>query len=442
MIGSITRVLAPGAIFLLGLSAGAHAWARVEHVPARRAAPTNGKELARALARKNLTHLDLWSYEGPLDLRDLATLTALRELYLCVPQVANLAPLDKLANLERLDLRETKAADFVPLSRLAKLRTLVLGKCPNLTDLTFLTSMPRLTFLAIVDCRGVRSLQPLSRLAALERLDLASLGPAPLDLAPLLRLTKLRDLSLSRLEVRDFEQVGRMTQLNRLLLIEVGATSFAPIARLTGLSSLHIIQCDGVKDLAFLHALPGLADFQLGQRGGAIDLTPMGACTKLRFLYLSSAALRGLDALGKLSRLECLRITACSGLARPSPLGRLARLETLDLTGCRDLADLTALGKLANLTKLNLGHCRNVADISPLARLAKLRRLSLADCKRITDLGPLARLVQLKELDLMGCDGIVHLAPLVGHVRRGCRIKVAPWLRDRLKRLPKAVHGL
>lgn len=119
---------------------------------------------------------------------DLRPLTALRlewlELWGC-RRVTDFAPLAALTSLYHLDLEDTNIDDLTPLDGLAELETLWLRDCEGVTDLT-----------------------PLGGLRKLRKLYIRGVAPA-IDLAPLVGLSKLTVYIDHGQEVRNGKLLGR-----------------------------------------------------------------------------------------------------------------------------------------------------------------------------------------------------------------------------------------
>ncbi len=134
---------------------------------------------------------------------------------------------------------------------------------------------------------------------------------------------------------------------------------------------------------------------------------------RLRPTRLEAYGCRNVSAIRGLTGLHEL-ILAISEVKDLAPLARLTQLQRLWLTGCTGVVDLTPLRDLAQLQTLNLGGCTGVVDLAPLHGLAQLRTLWVDGCTGVADLAPLQSLTQLQWLDLNGCTGVVDLAPLHG----------------------------
>jgi hypothetical protein len=193
-------------------------------------------------------------------------------------------------------------------------------------------------------------------------------------------------------------ELSRLTALQSLNLSGCGQLSVS-LFSLVSLTSLQMLDLSACKQLdGDLSALAGLISLQSLKFFGCEQLSG------------------DLSALASLSALQSLNLFGCRQLSGDlSALAGLASLRSLNLSGCERLSgDLSALADLTALQSLNLFGCRQLSgDLSALAGLAALRSLNLSGCERLSgDLSALAGLTTLQWLNLSGCLGIRRFAPL------------------------------
>jgi|CZKU01.1.fsa_nt_gi Leucine-rich repeat (LRR) protein len=135
----------------------------------------------------SLRTLEVGFSEGPglADLAPLAKLTRLETLQLEeLPQVADLSPLGALTALRVLAVIDTAARDLSPLASLAALENVVLTDSP-FESVEALAGLPKLRLVTLARCTALRSIRPLARCPALERVDCedcdALTGPTSLE---------------------------------------------------------------------------------------------------------------------------------------------------------------------------------------------------------------------------------------------------------------------
>lgn len=165
----------------------------------------------------------------------------------------------------------------------------------------------------------------------------------------------------------------------------------------------------------------------LSVHGKFLDLTPIGAATALDTLILSTA-IRELDFVRSLPKLECLFIHDCT---LEGSLAALAdsTVTMLSLAGIRNLTELTELefmynlvylrialskveslcdfSKMHSLRQLELHHMKALKQINPLWTARQLEMLSLREIStaiKAKDLEPLTELKNLQQLDFQFID--------------------------------------
>lgn len=106
-----------------------------------------------------------------------------------------------------------RSSEFVLLKYCTKLKALDLGH-NNLTDISFLRSMPHLRVLILGDNNHLKNIETVGELKELEYLELFSCGIT--DISPLTKLTNLMDLNLANNAVKDWRPLKEMKWLKRL----------------------------------------------------------------------------------------------------------------------------------------------------------------------------------------------------------------------------------
>ena len=103
--------------------------------------------------------------------------------------------------------------EFSLLKYCTKLLALDLGH-NNLTDISFLRSMPHLRVLIFGENQKLQNIEEIASLPELEYLELFTCGIV--DISPLTKLTRLMDLNLANNKVQDWRPLKEMTWLKRL----------------------------------------------------------------------------------------------------------------------------------------------------------------------------------------------------------------------------------
>ena len=106
-----------------------------------------------------------------------------------------------------------RSAEFALLNYCTDLLALDLGH-NNLTDLSFLRSMPRLRVLILGENQKLKNIEEIGNLQDLEYLELCTCNIS--DISPLTKLTRLMDLNLTNNKVKDWRPLKEMKGLKRL----------------------------------------------------------------------------------------------------------------------------------------------------------------------------------------------------------------------------------
>ena len=150
--------------------------------------------------------------QGIADVEPLSKLTNLQKLYLNDNQIVDVGSLSKLTTLQRLHLDSNQIVDVGPLSKLTTLQRLHL------------------------DSNQIVDVGPLSKLTTLQRLDLDS--NQIVDVGPLSKLTNLQTLGLRSNQIVDVGSLSKLTTLRRLFLESNQIVEVGPLSELTNLQSL------------------------------------------------------------------------------------------------------------------------------------------------------------------------------------------------------------
>ena len=177
----------------------------------------------------NLEKLNLWEMSGLQDVSTLANLTNLETLYLGGTDVSDVSALASLTNLETLYLDYTAVSDVSVLANLTNLEGLTL-RYTAVSDVSALANLTNLEGLYL-NGTAVSDVSALARLTQLETLELYNTGVS--DVSPLASLTNLMWLDLQHTAVSDVSALASLTNLERL---ELGGTAVSDVSPLLGLS--------------------------------------------------------------------------------------------------------------------------------------------------------------------------------------------------------------
>ncbi|WP_341862255.1 leucine-rich repeat domain-containing protein [Gymnodinialimonas sp. 57CJ19] len=134
------------------------------------------------------------SYTDFSDLSAIADMAQLRELHMASAQVRDLSGLAALPNLELLHVQFNEPTSHAPIAGLSGLRELAVGG-PDFNDLSFAANMHGLERLLITSSAPDLDLSTLGANRGLRTVEMH--GADTLELAPLLALPNLRQVSLS-----------------------------------------------------------------------------------------------------------------------------------------------------------------------------------------------------------------------------------------------------
>lgn len=332
----------------------------------------------------DLTELDL-SYQKltNADIQDLHYMVNLSKLVISNnPDITDLSPLSELPKLTFLNVMNTGATDLSPLASLTALESLHISNA-EISDLTPLAGMSHLTDLYLTDGNlpnsKISDISPLSGLTSLENLRIPSVSEIH-DLTPLSGLAGLKTLSVNGIS---YSGVGKITSLEPLanltnlevINLNVDSEAGVDLTPLSGLTHLRELTLGGavhMDSLAVFSNMTELEELVLHATNAgycfASDLSALSHMTKLQRLSISVdglTSLSGLETLLKLLEIELYsHDSSCTTL---QPLEGLENLQsvTISLPGTKSL-DISALGNLPNLQAVQVGPSRAISDTSSI----------------------------------------------------------------------------
>lgn len=389
---------------------------------------TDISPLAR-LTRLEVLHLDS---TGVSDLTPLTGLERLRELTISWTKVKRVPPLPR--TLETFVANNAPIEDIEGLRDLPALAVLSLYAC-NVASLEALghdTSLRDLRFWSLYP--RLRSLHGLESLTALTALTLADLDAAALD--PLAGMTRLQQLDIQGGSVLGLTALSGLKGLERLMLdawdgspTRHGVLDLAPLGKLTQLRELTLQGNPGsLRPLAPLTRLEKVSLRGDNRNWERFDLAPFAGAKGLTSLKIDEGEPTRLGDLAALTSLESLDFINANGGPSLQPLGKLTRLTHLHVDHWAKL-DTATLAPLTHLTRLQLS-AHDITSLAPLAGLTSLRDL-LLDVKAPLAVDALAPLTGLRSLDLRDTpvSGIAALGSL-SNLRSFIALNPGPALLD------------
>ena len=209
----------------------------------------------------------------------------------------------------------------------------------NLRPLSLLTTLKELD---LSDCPGVRTLQPITTLVRLTKLAVAGCAwIPPSEFEHLRALPSLDDLALSITEINDLGSIPRsVTKLNMFLCKSVTAEGYESLTSLTSLQKLNLacnVNFDDTRLRLLSRSLTGLTSLNLSS---CKTLTDGGFASLSALVLLNDLNVGGtkfgdisLHSVSHLANLKNLALYYCKSLTTQgfrSTLSSLTSLETLD----------------------------------------------------------------------------------------------------------------
>lgn|GEM_PF-2515997 len=252
-------------------------------------------------------------------------------------------------------------ADYVRAN--PNIENLDIRSCRNITDISPLGSLSRLSILNMQACSKVEDISPLTNLKNLKELNLHNCMSL-VDLTPLTQMDSLRVLHLPPATTNE--------ELSLVLF------------HVPQLEKLSLKECSLINDISSVADLTNLTHLEMNHGPELVDITPLAGLTRLKVLALKNSGIQDIEALAKLSGLEWLYLSNSKGVNDLSPLKNLTNLSILILDDCKGVSDITVLSNLTNLSILGLRGLEEISDISNLSSLTRLRHLYLQRCRKIS----------------------------------------------------------
>jgi internalin A len=216
------------------------------------------KSLSGIERLQNLESLSLLNNLGITSIAEIVPLRNLKDVHLSGAQVADLALLKQLPQINTLEWHDCPSEDYTPLADLTTLTELDLYHA-NVTEGTFLAPLTHLQTLNL-EGTSIVDLAPLANLHALETLNL-SWTPIH-DLTPLANLPRLTTLDLSGTKLPDLSPLAKNPHLRELSLINGLYMDLSPLEYAPNLHLLHFRESRDPRVIAQLghleHARPDL----------------------------------------------------------------------------------------------------------------------------------------------------------------------------------------
>ena len=234
------------------------------------------------------------------------------------------------SNLRTLDLSDCADLTSLP-SFLSKLKILNISNCYSITNLTPLSSSPKLHTLYMNNCNAITDLTPVSSSSSSS-------------------LPKLRTLDISRCK-----KITIVPPLNIQKLITTGYPNCQNVFSSKHLKFLSIFDYDGPFPTTLSNPNPSLQHLTIFN------------CTQLT----------DLNFLTFLPHLQILNISSCSNITQLNPISSCTYLHTLSMNACTSIKDLTPISSCIHLISLDTSGIP-ITNLIPLSPLLKLQTLNVS----------------------------------------------------------------
>ena len=216
------------------------------------------------------------------------------ELYVYGNASRDLDFLGYFEGLRRLHVALYELEDVAGFSHLkGGLEELTFGQTRHKFSLRFLATLPHLTRLFLA--KHTKDLTALQTLGRLDKLGLS--GITLPDLAPIVPLARLSDLSIFLGGTTNLQLLPRLPRLDRLFLMRITKISdLGVLADLEGLRSLRLDWMRNVTALPNLSRLSRLESVELDTMKGLTDLSPIAAAPALRRLAIAAMPQLGAES--------------------------------------------------------------------------------------------------------------------------------------------------
>lgn len=324
------------------------------------------------------------------DYSPLSVLTELESLYLESEAIRDIGFLKPLTGMKELAINKTEAISMEPLAGLSQLTVLELTGNHSIKDYDFISALSGLVSLTLDKSTSQPdpNLQGLSRLEALDISGLTSV-------APLGRLTNLKDLSIHGCNIDEIQALSSLTNLERLACYSAWtyAVPLRDVSFLDGMTNLRYLDLCGVSDESgwsgygrkmeifgdISHALnhSGLEELYLNESMFGIDFDRLQENTSLKKLYLKEIDLKQNFYVEVYSGMRDVWYDDMSLDEHIDFLKNYPNLEELFLDG-NQLTNVEFVSGLKKLARLGLSN-NYVTDLTPLNQAESLRYLDVRE---------------------------------------------------------------
>lgn len=261
---------------------------------------------------------------------------------------------------------------------------LVMGNVTQ-SDINFIGQLKNLQRLSIQIRDKDLDLSPLANLQYLDELEFTSFGyqeSDQIDLSPLGKLTQLRSLGIDEC-FADMSFIENLTQLKELSITKAEIKDLSVFQNLVKLRRLHVLWVSDT-DMSYLSGLDALEYIYI-QGDHIRNLSGMENMRNMTCVYLKetervSDELKSisLDSFANMDKLTHLDIIGLK-IEDAAPISQLPELKTISLVGT-GIEDIECLGELKNLKELEIyGYGNDYIVNQAVSGFSHLQRLVVVD---------------------------------------------------------------
>lgn len=330
------------------------------------------------------------------DVSPLRNLNKLENIVCSGSKVRSLEPLRYASNLKEINCLATQINDISVLANLKNLNKLNLGET-NITNIDTLSGLKSVSQLDLSDLQ----LDAFDALSGMENLsDLNLSGTNIESLSPLSGLTKLQNLNIGKTEITDVSPLKSITSLS---ILQANYSKINSIEPLSNMTSLKMIYCDntvinGYIAQQFMAANPNcLVVYNTEKlKQWWYDLPPIyKSITKERIAISDPITTEQLHLIISVTEMD---LSGYEEITQVEPLKMFHRIEKLNLENT-NISDLSPLSGLNNLGELNINNTR----VKSLEPLNDMQNLKLVKCEN-TMVSDLLYLANNTNLQAVYCD--------------------------------------
>lgn len=321
-------------------------------------------------------------------------------------EITDLTPINRLSDLQTVNIANTGVSDLMPLRNMNKLNSLDISG-------TGISSLEPLRYCILINQLKMRNTKVddigvVASFPGLTTLDAGNTGIASID--ELVELTSMVNMRINNTKVRDLNSVSGMINMEMLNISSTAVDNLEPVR---GMKKLQILLCDSTL---------------------VNSLSALDSLNRLQRVYINNGKIRQKDALRFLKKHPDAQLVYASGelsawwkamgpewqkqfnfyMTLNSPptteqLHKLVLLDSINITGRTAITSLAPLGKMILLHRLYLAST-GITTLDPLKELTELKTVSINTTK-IKDLQPLTGNEDLEVL-MMDNTPVSDLTPL------------------------------